>query len=149
MGRMMLGFFVNLYKLLRAIWHGIKYDQEFRVLLVILLTLLCGATFFYRSVEGWSVIDSLYFSVMTMSTIGYGDLTPSTEFSKIFTIVFALLSIGVFVAVVSKIVTIILAEKKAYKKRKQQKKEAKQKVSKAHQKSTRQPVSSQGDTSKE
>ncbi len=29
----MLGFFLNLYKLLRAIWHGIKYDQEFRVLL--------------------------------------------------------------------------------------------------------------------
>jgi len=127
----MLGFFLNLYKLLRAIWHGIKYDQEFRVLLVILLTLLAGGTYFYWSVEGWSVIDSLYFSVMTMSTIGYGDFTPSTTYSKIFTIIYALLSIGVFVAVVSKIVTIILAEKKAYKNRKQNKKAARQKATEA------------------
>jgi len=117
----MLGFFVNLYKLLRAVWHGIKLDEEFRVLLVVLLTLLAGGTYFYWSVEGWSVIDSLYFSVMTMSTIGYGDFTPTTTFSKIFTIIFAVLSIGVFVAVVSKIVTIILAEKKASKERKQNK----------------------------
>jgi len=117
----MLGFFVNLYKLLRAVRHGIRLDEEFRVLLVVLLTLLGGATYFYWSVEGWSVIDALYFSVMTMSTIGYGDFTPTTTFSKIFTIIFAVLSIGVFVAVVSKIVTIILAEKKASKKRKQNK----------------------------
>ena len=117
----MLGFFVNLYKLLRAVRHGIKLDEEFRVLLVVLLTLLGGATYFYWSVEGWSVIDALYFSVMTMSTIGYGDFTPTTTFSKIFTIIFAVLSIGVFVAVVSKIVTIILAEKKASKERKQNK----------------------------
>jgi voltage-gated potassium channel len=117
----MLGFFVNLYKLLRAVRHGIKLDEEFRVLLVVLLTLLGGATYFYWSIEGWSVIDALYFSVMTMSTIGYGDFTPTTTFSKIFTIIFAVLSIGVFVAVVSKIVTIILAEKKASKERKQNK----------------------------
>lgn len=117
----MVGFFINLFKLLRAIWHGIKFDEEFRVLLVVLLTLLLGSTCFYWSVEGWGFIDALYFSVMTMSTIGYGDLTPTTAFSKIFTIIFALLSIGVFVAVVSKIVTIILAEKKAAKSRKQNK----------------------------
>jgi hypothetical protein len=117
----MLGFFLNLFKLLRAIWHGIKFDEEFRVLLVVLLTLLLGSTCFYWSVEGWSFIDALYFSVMTMSTIGYGDLTPTTTLSKSFTIIFALLSIGVFVAVVSKIVTIILAEKKASKNRKQNK----------------------------
>jgi voltage-gated potassium channel len=111
----MVGFFVNLFKLLRAIWHGIKFDEEFRILLVVLLTLLLGSTCFYWSVEGWGFIDAQYFSVMTMSTIGYGDLAPTTTFSKIFTIIFALLSIGVFVAVVSKIVTIILAEKKAKK----------------------------------
>ena len=144
----MLGFFVNLYKLLRAVWHGIKYDQQFRVLLVFLLTLLSGATYFYWHVEGWSVIDSLYFSVMTMSTIGYGDFTPTTTLSKMFTIIFALLSIGVFVAVVSKIVTIILAEKKAYKDRKQHKKAARHVVSKTGKDSVDQPVSSGRDDSK-
>jgi hypothetical protein len=101
----MLVFFVSLYKLLRAIRHGIKYREEFRVLLIFILTLLAGETYLYWDHEGWSIVDSLYFSVMTMSTIGYGDFAPTAIFSKIFTIIFLLLSIGVFVAVVSKIVS--------------------------------------------
>jgi len=108
----MISFFINLIRLLNALWHGIKADAEFRILLYVLLTLLAGSTFFYSQIEGWNVIDSLYFSVMTMSTIGYGDLTPTTALSKMFTILFALLSIGIFVAVVSKIVSIILEQKK-------------------------------------
>lgn len=115
----MVGFFINLVKLLRAIWHGIKSDEEFRVLLVILLTLLVGSTYFYWSVEGWSVIDALYFSVMTMSTIGYGDLVPTTTLSKLFTIIYSLLSIGVFVAVVTKIVAAILDNKKQSRERRE------------------------------
>lgn len=47
---------------------------------------------------------------MTMSTIGYGDLVPTSTISKLFTIIYALLSIGVFVAVVSKLVQIVLRQ---------------------------------------
>ena len=79
----MTSFFINLWRLLVATRHGIKDDPEFRALLILLLTLLAGATYFYWQVEGWSVIDSLYFSIMTMSTIGYGDFVPTTTFSKV------------------------------------------------------------------
>ena len=108
----MISFFLSLTRLLVAIRHGIQKDDEFRALLLILLMMLVGATLFYWRIEGWSIIDSVYFSVMTMSTIGYGDLVPTSVFSKLFTIIFALLSIGVFVAVVSKLVKIILAQRK-------------------------------------
>ena len=111
----MTSFFINLWKLLVATRHGIKEDSEFRALIILLTTLLVGATYFYWHVEGWSVIDSLYFSVMTTSTIGYGDLVPTTTLSKLFTIMYAILSIGVFVAVASKLVTIILNRDKARK----------------------------------
>ena len=84
-----------------------------------------------------------------MSTIGYGVFTPTTDFSKIFTIIYALLSIGVFVAVVSKIVTIILAEKKASKDRKQQKKATRHKAAGAIKESINQRAQSQADDSKE
>jgi len=116
----MTSFFINLWKLLVATRHGIKDDPEFRALLILLMTLLAGATYFYWRVEGWSVVDSLYFSVMTTSTIGYGDLVPTTAFSKLFTIIFAILSIGIFVAVVSKLVSIMLKQKQNTKQKHQQ-----------------------------
>ena len=108
----MITFYVHLVKLLVDLRLGLKEDPEFRALLYTLFILVIGSTLFYSKVEGWSIVDSLYFSVMTMSTIGYGDFVPTTTISKLFTIVFALLSIGVFVAVVSKLVTIILKQKK-------------------------------------
>ena len=103
----MFSFALNLARLFTAVRQGIKNDKEFRALGLLLLTLLAGSTVFYWRMEGWSIIDSMYFSVMTMSTIGYGDLVPTTILSKVFTIMFALLGIGVFVAVVSKLVAII------------------------------------------
>lgn len=115
----MTTFFYNLYKLLRALWHGVKTDEELRVLIFVLITLIASGTIFYSSVEGWAVIDALYFSVMTMSTIGYGDFYPTTTLSKLFTITYALLSIGVFVAVVTKIVAAILDKKRESRHRKQ------------------------------
>ena len=108
----MITFFIDMVKLLHAVMISIKHDIEFRVLLFLLLTLLVGATLFYSSVEGWSIIDALYFSVMTMSTIGYGDLVPTTTWSKLFTIIFSILSIGFFAAVIANIVANVLERKK-------------------------------------
>ena len=44
--------------------------------------------------QGWTVIDGIYFSVVTMTTVGYGDLTPATDDGKIATIIFMLMSIS-------------------------------------------------------
>jgi len=108
----MLTFIADLIKLLRAVWHGFRTDEEFRIVLYMLLILLVGATLFYTRIEHWSIVDPLYFSIMTMSTSGYGDLAPTTDMSKLFTVIFAVLSIGVFAMVVSKIVAIMLERKK-------------------------------------
>ena len=97
--------------MITAIWHGIKSDETFRILLVALLIFLLGGTYFYRDQEGWSVVDAFYFCVMTMSTIGQSSLVPTTDLAKIFTIIYAILSIGVFVAVTAKLVIIVVSHK--------------------------------------
>ena len=43
--------------------------------------------------EPWSVVDAIYFSMVTMSTVGYGDFSPSTWYSQIFTIFYIFIGI--------------------------------------------------------
>ena len=93
---------ITVFRLLKTILRAAQ-DREFRALLLITLTQLVSGTLFYSAHEGWSIIDSVYFCVMTMSTVGYGDLTPTTDISKVFTVIFSVVSIGIFVGLVSKL----------------------------------------------
>ena len=56
--------------------------------------ILATGTTFYTLVEGWTIIDSLYFTVITLTTIGYGDLHPTNDLSKVFTIVFVIAGVS-------------------------------------------------------
>ena len=104
----MISFFIQVTLLARTFWHGLRHDAEFRTLGILLALALIGGTIFYSQLEGWTLLDSLYFCVMTLSTIGYGDLAPTGEASKTFTIVFALLGIGLFASFVAKLVALRL-----------------------------------------
>ncbi|XP_010275706.1 PREDICTED: two pore potassium channel c-like isoform X3 [Nelumbo nucifera] len=42
----------------------------------------------------FSLVDALYFTVVTLCTIGYGDIVPGTTFTKLFTCAFILVGFG-------------------------------------------------------
>ncbi len=73
-------------------------DEEYRQLLITTLTILGFGTVAYRYLEGWGWIDSLYFSVITLTTIGYGDFYPKTDAGKLFTIFYILIGIGIILS---------------------------------------------------
>jgi voltage-gated potassium channel Kch len=85
------------FRRLIAVIRTAVADRTFRGAAISLVTLLTLATIFYHVVEGWSVIDSIYFAVVTGLTIGYGDFVPQYSISKVFTIFYALLAVGLFV----------------------------------------------------
>ena len=60
--------------------------------------LLLIGTIFYSVVEGWRLLDSLYFCVVTLTTVGLGDFTPQTDLGKVFTIFYVLAGISVILA---------------------------------------------------
>ena len=57
--------------------------------------LVLVGTIVYGVVEDWSWVDSLYFSVVAVTTVGFGDLTPSSDGSKLFTVFYVLSGIGI------------------------------------------------------
>lgn len=69
-------------------------DPEYRDLLVTSNVIIIVGTFVYHHLEGWSYLDSLYFSIITLTTIGYGDFSPQTVPGKIFTIFYILIGLG-------------------------------------------------------
>ena len=83
--------------------HRAWMKPNFRSTLLISIMILISGTLFYNKVEGWRVIDALYFSVMTLTTIGYGDFHPTSDLSKIFTMFYAIVGIGIFVALITQI----------------------------------------------
>lgn len=58
------------------------------------LTILIG-TIVYHFAEKLSWVDSYYLSVITLATVGYGDITPKTTFGKIFTTFYILVGVGI------------------------------------------------------
>ncbi len=79
-------------------------QPKYRASILWLVVLLLAGMVFYHFVEGWSWLDALYFCVITLATVGYGDLAPTTPEAKIFTMVYLFLGISIFVSVVSMLV---------------------------------------------
>lgn len=73
---------------------GVKPPPGFLASFVILILLLVLGTVFYANVEKWSYLDSLYFSVTTVATVGHGDLHPTSPISKMFTISYIFMGVG-------------------------------------------------------
>lgn len=58
--------------------------------------------------EPWSPVDSVYFVMVSMSTVGYGDLAPSTPVSRVFTLFFIIYGIVVpFASLASQLATVM------------------------------------------
>ncbi len=88
----------------RVMWHGFCEalgDPAVKVLLGLTGSLVLTATCVYMLLENWGFVDSLYFSVVTIATVGYGDLTPQTILGKLFTCAYIVVGIGIFVALAS------------------------------------------------
>ena len=91
----MVGLVVMLRRFVRAIRDAWKSDEAFRVLLALVVSLLVSGTTFFSLVENWSVLDAFYFSVTTLTTVGFGDPAPTTTLGKLFTILYIFVGLGV------------------------------------------------------
>ncbi len=87
--------FLLLFVTLGRLYRDMVKQPETRALLLMASLVLVVGVVFYVNVEHWSFINSLYFCVVTLGTVGYGDITPATDGGKLFTVLYIIVGLGV------------------------------------------------------
>jgi voltage-gated potassium channel len=94
-------------------------NPKVRVAVASFTLLMVVGTVGYTVIEEWSVLDSLYMTVITLSTVGFGELRPLSDLGKLFTSVLILAGVGILYYTLAKI-TEALVEKRLFHKRRVQ-----------------------------
>ena len=77
--------------------------------LVVLLIIVIAGTIGYMFFEGWSVLDSFYQTIITVSTVGFGEVEKLSNAGKLFTAFLIITSFGTFAYAVTSITGYILS----------------------------------------
>lgn len=90
-----------------------------KVLLIVIILVVIAGTMGFAIVEGLSVFNAFYFTMITMATVGYGDIHPVTDAGKIISILLILGGTGSLLALFATITeTLVSGEEKAEKRNK-------------------------------
>lgn len=79
-------------------------QYAYRLIVTAAIIILAIGTVVYHLVEKMTWVNAYYFSVVTLSTVGYGDITPHTTFGKIFTTFYIFAGVGIIASFVSVVV---------------------------------------------
>jgi voltage-gated potassium channel len=66
-----------------------------RVVFIAVIGAIVLGTIMFHVLEGWSILDSLYVTAQTVTTVGFGDLAPRTPFGRAFAVLFMMVSVGI------------------------------------------------------
>ena len=85
-------------------------DRTTNLIIVVLLSVfLVGiGTAGYVVIEDWTVLDSLYMTVITLSTIGYGEVNPVSQPGRILTLFLIVMGVGFFLYVIGNVVQFLV-----------------------------------------
>jgi voltage-gated potassium channel len=94
--------------------HEIQQELLALVILSLMFVYLaaCGIHYFEREVQPeafGSILDSMWWAVVTLTTIGYGDVYPTTPGGRLFTALVALVGVGL-IAIPSGLLASVLTE---------------------------------------
>ncbi len=89
--------------------HAIK--TRLKILLIVFISLIIAGTIGFMAIEGRTFIDAAYFVIVTVATVGYGDIHPITPAGKLFTMVLIITGVGIFLGVIANVTEIMLARR--------------------------------------
>ena len=84
-----------------------SHTRTLRAIIIIIIVIIIG-TGGYAYLEHWSLIDALYMTVITMTTVGYGEVQPLSPYGRLFTVGLIITSIGIVGYVFSSITAFVV-----------------------------------------
>jgi voltage-gated potassium channel len=81
-----------------------KIHRSFQLLGLASLLMLAIGTIVFNAIEDWGWINSFYFSAVSLTTVGYGDFSPSTSGGKLFTVLYLFIGIGIIASLVNNLI---------------------------------------------
>ncbi|KAE9603279.1 hypothetical protein Lal_00008273 [Lupinus albus] len=94
--------------------HFVTHSIVLQTFVFLVLYLSLGVVIYwfnshnFSSSETHPIVDGLYFCIVTMCTIGYGDITPNSTTTKVFAIMFVLVGFGFIDILLSGMVSYVL-----------------------------------------
>ncbi|MBU1180022.1 potassium channel family protein [Patescibacteria group bacterium] len=83
---------------------------KFQVVLFFTVLVIALGVIFYNKVENMGISDAFYFVVMTITTVGYGDIIPKTFWGKLFTSFYSIVGIGLMFAFITFLISYVQQE---------------------------------------
>ncbi|HEY6804666.1 MAG TPA: potassium channel protein [Pyrinomonadaceae bacterium] len=88
-----------------------KNRAKLRLWIVAVFGAVAVGTVMFHLLEGWSILDSLYVTAQTVTTVGFGDLSPQTHAGRVFATVFMMVGVGIVLyALTSAVQSIVQSE---------------------------------------
>jgi len=86
------GLVASLNHITRDIFDDPVRRLQLSLILLVFLNLV--GTIMYMLIEGWTVIDAFYMTVITIGTVGFGEVLPLSPAGRVFTVILIYLGIG-------------------------------------------------------
>lgn len=76
--------------LYRTLFLDLFFEPRTRPIFIYVAAMITIGAVLFHWLEGWDWLDSVYFVVITLTTIGYGDFSPTKPVTKVITIFYGL-----------------------------------------------------------
>ena len=76
--------------------------------IILMVAVSCFGTIGYVIIEDWDILDAFYMTVITLSTVGYGEVHQVSFAGRIFTILLVFIGVGFTLYVISAVVQFVL-----------------------------------------
>lgn len=86
-----------------------KISTKVLLALLLLVTIVIGGVIGFKLLADYSWIDAFYMTVITVTTVGFGEVVPLSADQKLFTGIYIILSISIFGYAISTLIEFILS----------------------------------------